>query len=129
MREFLTDGEEVGLARSPTAVPCRRHFGELSPEAGIPFVLGFWGKMYVFLAAAKAGMWGLVFLGALLAVVALYYYLNVARWMFIVSDDGPTIRTPTPILIALIICALLVVGGGLIPRLFVDPAMRAVAGF
>jgi NADH-quinone oxidoreductase subunit N len=96
---------------------------------GIPFALGFWGKMYVFLAAGRAGMWGLVFLGAVLAVVALYYYLNVARWMFIVGDDGPAIRTPAPILIALIICALLVAGGGLVPRLFVDPAMRAVAGF
>ena len=96
---------------------------------GIPFALGFWGKMYVFLAAGQAGMWGLVFLGALLAVVALYYYLNVARWMFIVPDDGPRIEIPGALLVALLICGLLVIGGGLVPRLFVDPALRAVAGF
>jgi NADH-quinone oxidoreductase subunit N len=96
---------------------------------GIPFVLGFWGKMYVFLAAGMAGLWGLVFLGALLAVVALYYYLNVARWMFIVDEDGPRIAVPATILVAVLACALLVVGGGLVPRLFVEPAMRAVAGF
>jgi len=95
---------------------------------GIPFALGFWGKMYVFLAAGQAGLWGLVFLGAVLAVVALYYYLNVARWMFIVDDDGPRIAVPTAILLAVALCTLLVVGGGLVPRLFVDPAIRAAAG-
>jgi NADH-quinone oxidoreductase subunit N len=95
---------------------------------GIPFALGFWGKMYVFLAAGQAGLWGLVFLGAVLAVVALYYYLNVARWMFIVGDDGPRIVVPGAILLAVALCTLLVVGGGLVPRLFVDPAIRAAAG-
>jgi len=77
----------------------------------------------------QAGLWGLVFLGAVLAVVALYYYLNVARWMFIVDEDGPRIAVPATILVAVLACALLVVGGGLVPRLFVEPAMRAVAGF
>jgi NADH-quinone oxidoreductase subunit N len=96
---------------------------------GIPFALGFWGKMYVFLAAGEAGMWGLVFLGAVLAVVALYYYLNVARWMFIVDEEGPKVRVPASLLVALLICGLLVIGGGLVPRLFVDPAVRAAAGF
>ena len=96
---------------------------------GIPFALGFWGKMYVFLAAGRAGLWSLVFLGAVLAVVALYYYLNVARWMLIVPDKGPRVEVPVPILIAIFACALLVIGGGLIPRLFVEPAIRAVAGF
>jgi NADH:ubiquinone oxidoreductase subunit 2 (subunit N) len=96
---------------------------------GIPFVLGFWGKLYVFLAAGRAGLWTLVFLGAVLAVVALYYYLNVARWMLIVPEGGPRLRVPLPLLVALVACALLVVGGGLAPGLFVDPALRAVAGF
>lgn len=95
---------------------------------GIPFALGFWGKMYVFLAAGRAGLWGLVFLGALLAVVALYYYLNVARWMFIVDEEGPRIGVPLSLAVALLLCALLVAGGGLIPRLFVEPALRAVSG-
>jgi NADH-quinone oxidoreductase subunit N len=95
---------------------------------GIPFALGFWGKMYVFLAAGQAGLWGLVFLGAVLAVVALFYYLNVARFMFIVGDDGPRIAVPAAILLALVLCALLVIGGGLVPRLFVEPAIRAAAG-
>lgn len=96
---------------------------------GIPFALGFWGKMYVFLAAGRAELWSLVFLGAVLAVVALYYYLNVARCMLIVPDDGPRVEVPLAMWIAITTCALLVVGGGLIPRVFMEPAIRAVAGF
>jgi hypothetical protein len=60
---------------------------------GIPFVAGFWAKLYIFLAAAERGMYGLVFLGAVLTVVALYYYLLVARRMYI---EAPTRREPVP---------------------------------
>jgi len=95
---------------------------------GIPFVLGFWGKLNVFLAAARSGMWGLVFLGAVLAVVALFYYLNVGRWMFIVEEDGPSFAVPGAILAAVLLCAIVVIGGGLWPDLFVAPALEAVRG-
>jgi len=96
---------------------------------GIPFVLGFWGKMNIFLAAASAGLWWLVFLGAVLAVVALYYYLNVARFMFIVDEEGPVLSPPLAITIAILICVLVVAGGGLVPGLLVDRAQEALAGF
>jgi NADH-quinone oxidoreductase subunit N len=92
---------------------------------GIPFALGFWGKMWVFLAAAQAGMYGLVFLGAVLAVVALFYYLTIARAMFIVKDEGPAIEVAGPILAAIVACALVAGAGGLAPQWFVDPALEA----
>jgi NADH-quinone oxidoreductase subunit N len=98
---------------------------------GIPFVLGFWGKLYVFLAAARAGLWWLVALGALLSVVALYYYLNVVRAMFLLQkgDDRPPIDIPFGLQLAVILCAVIVTAGGLAPHLFVEPALRAVRGF
>jgi NADH-quinone oxidoreductase subunit N len=95
---------------------------------GIPFALGFWGKLQVFLAAGRAELWWLVFLGAMLAVVALYYYLNIARWMFIVEEEGPAFSVPAAILVAILICAVVVLGGGLVPNLFVAPALEAVSG-
>ncbi|RME20645.1 MAG: NADH-quinone oxidoreductase subunit N, partial [Deltaproteobacteria bacterium] len=49
---------------------------------GIPFVAGFWAKLLLFLAVWQAGLGVLVLLGAVLAVVALFYYLRVARSMF-----------------------------------------------
>ena len=61
---------------------------------GIPFVAGFWAKLYVFWAAIERGLYGLVFLGAVLTVVALYYYLLVARRMYI---EAPERREPVAI--------------------------------
>jgi NADH-quinone oxidoreductase subunit N len=113
------------VRRSPAVASALLVF--LLSLGGIPFVLGFWGKMYVFLAAGRAGLWWLVFLGALLAVVALFYYLNVARWMFIVKDDdaGPVPAHPA-VLAAVLLCAVAVTLGGLVPAWFVEPALRAV---
>ena len=93
---------------------------------GIPFALGFWGKMYVFLAAADAGLWWLVLLGALLAVVALYYYLTIARWMFIVREEAPALAVAAPLAAAILACAIVAGAGGLVPQRFVDPALEAV---
>lgn len=95
---------------------------------GIPFVLGFWGKLYVFLAAAQAGLWWLVALGAVLSVVALYYYLNVARYVLIVKDDGEPLRGSPPLVALVVLCAALVAFGGLVPRVVVDPCLSAAAG-
>src|SRR5262245_43547378 len=92
---------------------------------GIPFVLGFWGKMYVFLAAAGAGLYGLVFLGAVLAVVALFYYLTVARLMFMASEDGPDVPVGAPLMVAIVVCALVAGIGGLLPQRLVNSALSA----
>ena len=92
---------------------------------GIPFALGFWGKMYVFVAAARAGMWGLILLGATLAVVALYYYLDVARAMLIVREPGPPLTPPAALAAVILACALVVGGGGLVPGVFLRPCLRA----
>lgn len=96
---------------------------------GIPFVLGFWSKLFVFWAAAKAGLWVLVFLGALLAVVALYYYLNVARWMLIVErskEEGGEV--PWGVVAVVVLAAIVVVIGGLIPQSLARPALLVAGG-
>lgn len=97
---------------------------------GIPFVVGFWAKLYVFLAALKGGFTLLVFLGAVLAVVALYYYLNVARQMYIHNPEK-TERVPVPLSlhIALIIATLGIVLLGLFPRLLAQPAINVAKIF
>jgi NADH-quinone oxidoreductase subunit N len=111
------------VGRSPLLAAAMLVF--LLSLGGIPFALGFWGKMYVFLAAAQAGLFALVFLGAVLAVVALFYYLSIARSMFIVKEDGPPIEVSGPILAAILACALVAGAGGLVPQWFVDPALKA----
>jgi NADH-quinone oxidoreductase subunit N len=95
---------------------------------GIPFVAGFWAKLYVFWAAIEQGMYGLVFLGAVLTVVALYYYLLVARRMYIEAPlRGDRIPIPGPLAIAITICSLGVVGIGAYPAPWVNAAMRVAS--
>jgi NADH-quinone oxidoreductase subunit N len=50
--------------------------------AGIPPFAGFFGKLYVFLAAVQSGMWFLAILGVLTSVVGCFYYLRIIKVMF-----------------------------------------------
>ncbi len=50
--------------------------------AGIPPLAGFFGKMYVFLAAIHAGLFALAVIGVLSSVVACFYYLKVVKVMY-----------------------------------------------
>ena len=95
---------------------------------GIPFVAGFWAKLYVFLAAIDRGLYGLVFLGAVLTVVALYYYLLAARRMYIEAPvRTDRIQVPALLGLAIVICLLGVVGMGAWPDPWVTATQRAAA--
>ena len=50
--------------------------------AGIPPLAGFFAKYYVFLAAIKAGLYGLAVIGVLASVVGAYYYLLIVKIMY-----------------------------------------------
>jgi NADH-quinone oxidoreductase subunit N len=57
--------------------------------AGIPPVAGFFGKFFLFTAAASKGYYLLVFLAVVNVTISLYYYLLVIRAMFLrTSDDA-----------------------------------------
>ena len=51
--------------------------------AGIPPVAGFFGKFFLFMAAASEGYYLLVFIAVVNVTIALYYYLLVVRAMFL----------------------------------------------
>jgi NADH-quinone oxidoreductase subunit N len=50
--------------------------------AGIPPLAGFFGKLYVFLAAVQSGLWLLAIVGVLTSVVACFYYIRIIKVMF-----------------------------------------------
>ncbi|WP_339811055.1 NADH-quinone oxidoreductase subunit N [uncultured Imperialibacter sp.] len=60
--------------------------------AGIPPVAGFFGKFFLFTAAASAGMYWLVFFAVINATISLYYYLLVVKAMFINKNETPIAR-------------------------------------
>jgi NADH-quinone oxidoreductase subunit N len=95
---------------------------------GIPFVAGFWAKLYVFWAAAERGLYWLVLVGAVFTVVALFYYLLVARAMYIEAPVRPERVPVAPALaFSLLLCVLGVVVLGLYPKGVVMAALRVAS--
>ncbi len=96
---------------------------------GIPFVAGFWAKLYVFWAAAQAGLYWLVLVGAVLTVVALFYYLVLAKRMYIDAPQRPgRLRVSPPLALAILLCAVGVVGLGIYPKPLVELTLRVANG-
>ena len=64
--------------------------------AGIPPMVGFFSKLYVFSVALKADLLWLVVLGVLFSVVSAYYYLRMIKIMYFdaVQEEAPAIVLP-----------------------------------
>ena len=76
--------------------------------AGIPPVAGFFGKFFLFTAAASKGFYLLVFLAVVNVTISLYYYLLVVRAMFLRKGDNPIpfFRNKTYMRVGLVITVL-----------------------
>jgi NADH-quinone oxidoreductase subunit N len=76
--------------------------------AGIPPVAGFFGKFFLFTAAASRGYYILVLIAVLNATISLYYYLRVIKAMFIDRNDQPIAYFKSDIFtrISLVFCIL-----------------------
>ena len=90
--------------------------------SGFPPTVGFFGKLYIFAAAVKAGYIGLAVIGVLNSFVSVYYYLRVIKTSFF--DDAPERTIPavvTPaIFAALIITAIGTLAFGVFPQLLLN---------
>lgn len=76
--------------------------------AGIPPLAGFFGKFFLFTAAAESGYFVLLFIAVLNTVVSLYYYLLVVKAMFINKNESPIgyFQSDYPTRIALSACVV-----------------------
>lgn len=57
--------------------------------AGIPPVAGFFGKFFLFTAAAEQGYYMLVLIAVLNTIISLYYYLLIVKAMFLLKSETP----------------------------------------
>jgi NADH-quinone oxidoreductase subunit N len=97
---------------------------------GIPPVAGFFGKLYIFAAAMEQGLVWLVVIGVLNAIISLYYYLIVARVMYL--EEPPSEEpVPVPVLstIVLLVTGLGVALMGFVSAPFLYWATRAAETF
>ena len=83
---------------------------------GIPPLAGFFGKMYLFIAAWDAGQYSLVWVGLVTSVISIYYYLAVVKIMLVPAkqeislvvrqypDRAWTIEPIQPLEVGIVIC-------------------------
>ena len=88
--------------------------------AGIPPVAGFFGKFFLFTAAAEKGFYLLVLIAVLNTIISLYYYLLVVKAMFINKGETPIEKFSSdfPTRFALGICVAGIVVTGFASILF-----------
>ncbi len=84
--------------------------------AGMPGTIGFMGKLYVFAAGLKSGLYWLVLLALINSAIAAYYYLKVVYYMFMrepVTDYPIRMGVATGIVVLLLV--ILVIQNGVAP--------------
>ena len=98
---------------------------------GIPPLGGFFGKLLVFSAAIQAVMVWLAVVGVLNAVIALYYYLTVIKFVYLRRQEGDEV--PFPVAksqsLAIIICVLGVTFLGVIMAPMFELAQKVASSF
>jgi NADH-quinone oxidoreductase subunit N len=89
---------------------------------GIPPTGGFFGKVYLFAAAVKAGWTWLAVIGVLTSAVSLYYYFRIVVYMYL-RDSTQAAPAPlrAPALVgAIAFCAVATLVLGLYPEPFIQ---------
>jgi len=77
-----------GLARSRPLMALAMAIFMFS-MAGVPPLAGFFGKLYVFIAAVNAQLYALAVVGVLTSVVSAYYYLRIVKVMYFDEPAEP----------------------------------------
>lgn len=80
--------------------------------AGVPPLVGFFGKFYVLWAAVQAGMTWLALVGVIASVIGAYYYLRIVYYMYFGDDADPLDKVRAPVQSALLVAsaAIMVLG-------------------
>ncbi|MCP9446959.1 MAG: NADH-quinone oxidoreductase subunit N [Nitrospira sp.] len=91
--------------------------------AGVPPLAGFIGKLYIFIAAVKEGLYTLIAVGLINIVISMYYYLVVVKKMYI---NEPT--DPSPVSISGPMKAVVYIGlaGTLVIGIYPQPVIEWV---
>lgn len=93
---------------------------------GMPPMVGFWSKVYLFLSVYNAGMVGLVVVGLLNSALAAFYYLKIVHAMYLKPVAGDkSLAPPRAEAFALLIAVAGVFLAGLIPGPFIQAATAA----
>ncbi|MGH9778086.1 MAG: NADH-quinone oxidoreductase subunit N [Candidatus Acidiferrales bacterium] len=116
------------IFKNPTAAVLMLIF--LLSLTGIPPLVGFYGKWFIFLSLIQTQHYTLAIFAALYVVVALYYYFRIVVMMFLQDAREPGKMSLSPGLVAtLAITVLLTVLPGLYPEPLIELAQFSIRPF
>ena len=93
----VTDIQSLGgySSREPLRAFCMAAL--MFSLAGVPPLVGFWGKWFVLLAAVEAGLTWLAIAGVIASVIGAFYYLRIVYLMYF-GEEGDALDGHMPFL-------------------------------
>jgi len=95
--------------------------------AGVPPLVGFFGKYYVLLAAVEAGLGWLAVAGVIASVIGAFYYLRIVYLMYFGSEDSEMDTGSAPILSGFLVVSAAIMVLGVINLFGVEAVAEAAA--
>ncbi len=96
--------------------------------AGVPPMLGFFGKFYVLQAAYEAGLVWLAVAGVVASVIGAFYYLRIVFYMYFGDDKGEELDASTnPVLSGFLMVSAAIMVFGIVNMFGVEGAAEAAA--
>ena len=89
--------------------------------AGVPPMLGFFGKFYVLKAAVDAGWVWLAVAGAVASVIGAFYYLRLVYFMYFGAEQDPVDSRMAPVQWAILVAVAVIMFAGLINLFGLEP--------
>ncbi|WP_341366701.1 NADH-quinone oxidoreductase subunit NuoN [Yoonia sp. BS5-3] len=95
--------------------------------AGVPPMVGFFGKFYVLRAAYDGGLAWLAILGVIASVIGAFYYLRIVYFMYFGEEGEGIDGKATPVLWTFMMGAALMMLLGVVNLFGIEPAAAAAA--
>ena len=95
--------------------------------AGVPPLVGFFGKYYVLLAAVDAGLGWLAVAGVIASVIGAFYYLRIVYLMYFGAEDSELDKASSPILSGFLVASALIMVLGVVNLFGVEAVAEAAA--
>ena len=88
--------------------------------AGVPPTAGFFGKLFLLLAGASKGNYGIIIFAALNMVISFYYYLRVVKAIFMEENQFPIEKIDVPFVskLAMYLCVVGIIVTGLVSAVY-----------
>ncbi len=95
--------------------------------AGVPPLVGFFGKFYVLRAAYEAGLAWLAVLGVVASVIGAFYYLRIVYYMYFGEETEGLDDGKSPVLYGLLMASAAIMLLGVVNMFGIEGLAQAAA--